>query len=115
MNSLKELKGVSHTNTNAPTKKSKGQLFKERHGFSLTMAKNIKKQSGSSDLITAFDIEVYKAARKARKKIEKRAWQKKREASGIYMATKGSGKRKTKHKSRSKRGSATNRYIAPVN
>lgn len=114
MNSLKELKGVSHTNN--PIKKTKGQLFKERHGISLTMAKNVRKVTGLSVGIPISDIEIanYKAERKARKKAVKREWQKRREASGVYMATKGSGKRKTKHKSRPKRGSATNRYVAPT-
>lgn len=116
MNSLKELKGVSHDNrNNKVSKKTKGQLFKERHGISVTMHKNIKKALGipRNEPVSQTHISEYKASRKTRKKAQKREWQKKREASGLYMMTNGSGKRKTKHKGRAKKGSATNRYIAP--
>lgn len=71
MNSLQELKGITYVNTNEPIKKSKGELFKEKHGMSLTMAKNIRRGTGLSPdsvLITVEEIDEYKIARKARKK-----------------------------------------------
>ena len=63
---------IEGTETECKNYKTKGQLFKEKHGMSLTMAKNIRKQGGLSMApITDFDITVYKSARKDRKKVQK--------------------------------------------
>jgi len=95
-----------------PILKSKGQQFKEKHGYSKTLYRNMKK--AGLDLINYSDsINEYKAIRKKRKKKEVRAKQKKHELSAVHMGTYGKV-RTSKHKSRKGVGKAAKPYKAPV-
>lgn len=88
--SLKELKSRiegTPVKLKAEKKPTKGQLFKQAHGYSKTMKRNMRKKG----VITP---EEYKPIRKSRKLAERKIRQKKHADSVAYKRVNGKGKGK---------------------
>ena len=125
MNSSHDLKNIRTVLTdskegaskvmNPKIKKSKGQLYKEKHGFSKVFARNVKRSTGltlNSPEEKEEALKLYKAKRSARKKAHRREQQKAHELSNIYMRSKGKQRTK-KHSHRKHSGASIKPYYAP--
>jgi hypothetical protein len=89
--SFRELKDTfeGKTKVKLTPKKTKGQIFKETHGYSRSISLAMRK-SGIADL------ETYRLARKSRKKAAKKAEQAKKSASRGKKLASNAGKTKKK-------------------
>lgn len=68
-------------------KKSKGQIFKEKHGYSKTMKRNMKKAGVTS-------IEDYRKIRKERKKVQSQIAKRKHSVASAQRDSKSSSNKK---------------------